>query len=405
MKGKEQDRFPAVSQFNFVPEVREKMFLPERVYVTDETLREGEETPGAIMTVENKVRIAKFLEKIGTAETNIGYVCNIEDHAEVSRRVKRECKRIKTNCMLRIYGEKTDFKDRVKFALDTGADRIILIVPISEYQFKAREGLSKSKVLEDAIVALQKARECGAKVTFGPYDTTRTDLDFFKVMLKTGIAEGADRVVAYDTLGVMTPQSIFYWMREIKKTVGKIPVQFHGHNDFQLAVANTCAAVTAGAEYIDIAVNGLGDRGGNANFEETVLSLEALYRVNTGIDTTGLFELSKLVENISGIPSQPNKPVTGYNTFVHESDVHVSAVLTGHADTFEPYEPSLVGQKRVIWFGSSTSLDSLETLIKTMNVKLTDSQIKAVQKRIRARVDEAKYATDEEVRSFISAVK
>lgn len=391
----------AVSHYNFVPAVTKEFFAPDRVYVTDETLREGEETPGAIMTVESKLRIAEALENMGVYETNVGYVSSIEDHAEFSREVKKKCPKLETSAYVRVYGEKGDFGDRVKYAMDTGVDRIAVLVPVAEHQFQIRENFNKWKVFEDAIVATQKAKDCGVKITFAPYDTSRTDIDYLRSLYKTAVEEGADRGLAYDTLGVLTPQATFYWIRQLKEAVD-VPFQYHCHNDFGLAVANTCAAVTAGVEYIDIVVNGLGDRAGNANFEETVMSLEGLYRINTGIDTTGLFDLSKLVENETKIPAPQNKPITGLNTFIHESDIHVEALMSGNAGAFEPYEPGLVGQTRTIYFGSTTSVSSIEMMAEKMEKQLSDDQIKEIMRKTREKVEERGYATDKEVREFIS---
>lgn len=393
-----------VSEFNFVPDVTSRWFLPKRVYITDETLREGEETPGAIMTTESKLEIAEILESMGVYETNVGYVSTNKDHAEFARKVKKRCKKLETSAYIRVYGEKGDFKDRVKYAMDNGVDRIAVIVPVSEYQFKVRKNFSKWKAFEDAIVCTRKAKECGVKITFAPYDTSRTDIDYLKILYKTAVSEGADRVLAYDTIGVLCPDATFYWLRELKKAVG-VPFQYHCHNDFGLAVANTCAAVTAGVEYIDIVINGLGDRAGNGNFEETVLSLEGLYHVNTGIDTTKLFGLCKLVEKLTKVALPANKAVSGMNTFIHESDIHVAALLSGNAAAFEPYQPHVVGQERTIWFGSTTSISSLETMAENMKIKLSDTQIDNIMREIKAKIDKVGHATDKEVESFIKKVK
>jgi len=390
-----------VSDNNFEKEVTDQWFLPERVYVTDETLREGEETPGAIMSIESKLKIAEVLEGMGVYETNVGYVSSIEDHAEFSRKVKKKFPKLETAAYIRVYGEKGDFKDRVKYAADTGVDRIAVLVPVAEYQFAIREKFNKWKVFEDAIICTQKAKDCGVNITFAPYDTSRTDTDYLKTLYKTAVDEGADRALAYDTLGVMSPQATFTWIRKLKEAVN-VPFQYHCHNDFGLAVANTCAAVTAGVEYIDIVVNGLGDRAGNANFEETIMSLESLYNVNTGIDTTKLFDLCKLVENETKIAVPQNKPVNGKNTFIHESDIHVEALMSGQAEAFEPYDPSLVGQERTIYFGSTTSISSVEALAEKMNKKISDEQSKSIMKKIRTKVNEKGYATDKEVNTFIS---
>lgn len=392
--------------YNLVPEVKDQWSLPERVYVVDETLREGEETPGAIMSIDNKLKIAKFLEKMGVHETNVGFVCSIEDHAEISRRINKECTKLIGSAYIRVYGEKGDFKDRVKYAMDTGVERIAVLAPVSEHIFRSRKelNLNKGKVFEDIILSVQKAKECGVKITCAPYDDTRTDLDYLKTILKTAVEEGADRALVYDTLGVQSPQATFYWMRELKKAL-TVPIEYHCHNDFGLAVANTCAAVTAGAEYIDLVINGIGDRAGNASFEETVLALESLYEVNTGIDMHSLYDACKLVESITQIPIPNTKAVCGRNAFIQESDVHVSALLSGHSDAFEPYDPSIVGQQRAIWFGSTTSSYSLEILAKSMNIELSKSQKKDLMKKIVVKVDKEGHATQQEVEAFISEVK
>ena len=391
----------SVSNYNFATEVEEKYAKPERVYVTDETLREGEETPGAIMSIESKLKIARLLESIGVYETNVGYVSSIEDHAKFSREVKKMCPQLETSAYIRVYGEKGDFKDRVKYAMDSGVDRIAVLLPVSEYQFKIKKNFSKWNAFEDGIICTQKAKDCGVKITFAPYDTSRTDIDYLKTLYKTAIDEGADRALVYDTLGVMSPQATFYWIKELKKNVA-VPFQYHCHNDFGLAVANTCSAVTAGVEFIDIVVNGLGDRAGNANFEETVMSLEGLYKVNTGIDTTKLYDLCKLVENETKIAVPQNKPISGLNTFIHESDIHVEALMSGHADAFEPYEPATVGQERTIYFGSTTSVSSVEMMATNIGKPLTEDMIKSIMQKVRKKVDERGYATDKEVISYIS---
>ena len=152
-------------------------------------------------------------------------------------------------------------------------------------------------------------------------------------------------------------------------------------------------------------VNGLGDRAGNCSFEEAVMALEGLYRIDTGIKTEKLFHLCKTFERMSGVKIPPNKAICGGSTFVHESDIHVREVLTGNAAAFEPYEPSLVGQERTIWFGSTTSTDSVELLGKNMGLTLSNANIQDVMGKIKGKIKEKGYATEDEVRAFISSVK
>lgn len=395
-----------VSEFNFFDQVREKMSIPKRVYVTDETIREGEETPGATMSVDDKVAIAKDLEKIGVYETNVGYVSYIKDHAEVARRLKEEVPKLRTSCFIRGWKAKDireDTKKDTDHALGLGVSQVIILIPSGPWHLKIHN-ISQGKLLDNSVAAVEVAKKCGASVTYAPYDTTRTDLNFLKTLYTCTIQAGANRVIAYDTLGVMNPHATFFWMSEIKKAI-TVPVQFHCHNDFGLATANTIAAVVGGAEYIDIVINGLGDRAGNASFEESVMALEGLYRINTGIKTEELFNLCKKVEKITGIAIPPNKAICGGNAFIHESDAHVHGILTGKTPAYEPYEAHLIGRKRDIYFGSTTSVDSVEIKAENMGIKITADQAQAVMGKIKGKIDEKGFASEEEVESFIKAVK
>jgi len=170
-----------------------------------------------------------------------------------------------------------------------------------------------------------------------------------------------------------------------------------------MAVANTCAAVEGGAEFVDLVVNGLGDRAGNCSMEEAVMALECLYHVDTGIKLEKLMELSKLVERISKIPVPKNKAIVGGNTFTHEADIHVAAILSGRSDTFEPYKPGLVGQTRQIYFGSTTSTDSIINLAKYRNLKLDESRVNEILDKIKREVEVKGYASDSEVEQFIKS--
>jgi 2-isopropylmalate synthase len=359
------------------------------------------------MSVDDKVVIAKLLEKIGVFETNVGYASYIKDHAEVARRLKRECPKLRTSCFIRAWRAKDireDTKREVDLALELGVSQVTILIPSGNWHLKIHK-ISQGKLLDNSVAAVEVAKSCGASsITYAPYDTTRTDLNFLKTLYTCTIQAGANRVLAYDTLGVMNPHATFFWMSEIRKAIN-VPIQFHCHNDFGLAVANTIAAVVAGAEYIDIVVNGLGDRAGNCSFEEAVMGLEGLYHIDTGIKTEGLYELCKKVEEISGVKIPANKAVCGKNAFIHESDGHVHGILSGNTPAYEPYEPSLIGRKREIYFGSTTSVDSVEMKAEKMGIKVSSDQMQAVMAKIKGKIDEKGFATEEEVESFIKKLR
>jgi len=391
-----------VGEVNFTEAAREGMELPSRVFVFDETIREGEETPGVIMTVRDKVDIALKLEESGVYETNVGYVAYIPEHAEACRQIRKACPNLRLNGYIRAHGG-GDLEKDLEFAQTLPLDQIDINIPCSEYQFRIK-GISEEYTLERAYQAVSTAKDMGFSITFGPYDTTRANLDFLKKLLKVGIEAGANRVRVYDTLGVLHPSATRWWIRELKKTIS-VPIQYHCHDDFGLAVANTCAAVEGGAEIIDLVLNGIGDRAGNCPMEETVMALECLYHVNTGFKLENLTELSKLVENITKVTVPENKAIVGKNTFIHESDIHVAAILSGNTDTFEPYKPELVGQTRQIYFGSTTSSDSVISLAESRNLKLEQSRMDDILEKIRREVESKGYASDSEVEKFIKEIR
>jgi 2-isopropylmalate synthase len=387
-----------VGEINFLPGARAGMALPPRVYVFDETIREGEETPGVTMTVKDKVNIAVKLEEAGVWETNVGYVAYIPDHAEACKQVKKATSKLRLNGYIRAHGGGNLEKD-LEFAKSLPMDQIDINIPCSEYQFQIKK-INKEYTLERTHQAISTAKKMGFNITFGPFDTTRTDLDYLKKLLKVGVEAGANRVRVYDTLGILNPPATRFWIQEIKKAIN-VPIQYHCHDDFGCAVANTCAAVEGGAEIVDLVVNGLGDRAGNCSMEETVMALECLYRVNTGFKLEKLMDLSRLVEGITKIALPKNKPIVGANTFIHEADIHVAAILSGYSNTFEPYKPDLVGQKRQIYFGSTTSSDSVIALAESRKLKLDKSRLDDIMEKIKKEVNKKGYASDTEVEKFI----
>ncbi len=225
-----------------------------------------------------------------------------------------------------------------------------------------------------------------------------------KAVMKAGVEAGATRVRVLDTLGVLHPAATRWWIKELKKAVN-VPIQYHCHNDFGNAVMNACAAVEGGAEILDLVVNGLGDRAGNTNMEETVMALECLYRVDTGFKLEKLMDLSKMVEKITKVTMPQNKPIVGYNNFVHESDIHVAAVLQGYSNTFEPFKPELVGQSRQIWFGSTTSSDSVIALAESRKLKFDASRANDILDKIKKEIEKKGYASDAEVEKMIRDLK
>lgn len=390
------------SELNLAPEVVSQMNLPAKVTPFDSTLREGEETPGVVMTIADKVKIAHSLEDMGVKELEIGYPGYIEDHAEAVKSLKRAGIKIKIAALIRMWSE--NYKAEIDKCAELGVDILELCGGSSDYQMAIRK-MSRGQFMDRMLDATEYAVKSGLMVDFYPYDSVRTDLNYLKSLLTYGVKAGAHRVHVSDTLGNATPIATRYFIQEVKKIVGNLPVQYHCHNDFGTAVANTCAAVEGGAELIDLVINGLGDRAGNANFQETVMTLTCLYGVDTGIRTDKLQDVCKLVEQITKFRMEDNKPIVGKLCFIHESDVHVQAILKGLWPAFEPFLPEVVGQKRMNYFGSTTSREPVMIKAQNMGVELNPDQVEQVMNKIRKEIENKGYALEEEVAEFIGAVQ
>jgi 2-isopropylmalate synthase len=214
--------------------------------------------------------------------------------------------------------------------------------------------MSEAQVKEQAYKMTRYVKERGFMCMFSAMDATRTRLEFLIDIYKTAEEGGADIINVPDTVGISEPFAMYELVGEIYRAV-KVPISIHCHNDFGLAVANSLAAVKAGASEVQVSVNGIGERAGNADLVETVMSLNSIYGLKTNIKTERLFEMAKLIERITGIPIPVTKPVVGDNAFSHESGIHTHGVIV-RSDTFEPgiMTPEMVGHRRRIVLGKHT---------------------------------------------------
>jgi len=243
-------------------------------------------------------------------------------------------------------------------------------------------------------------------VIFSPYDTTRADLGLLESLLERFASERcADRVRLVDTTGAATPQAISYLVRFMRET-GGIPVEVHCHDDVGLGTANTVAGALAGAEWLSVTVNGIGERSGNAALEEVATSLAVLYGVDTGVSMSSFVELSRLVEEYSGIALQSHKPVVGRNSFSHESGLVVAGLLRDPF-TAESYDPRLVGQVRRIVVGKKSGRASVEAKLQQLYPSDTcpELDVDALVERIKTQaIHLGRALEDDEVRELVTTL-
>jgi isopropylmalate/homocitrate/citramalate synthase len=222
---------------------------------------------------------------------------------------------------------------------------------------------------------IELAKRGGLIVAFAPADTTRTEIDFLLEMVELAGDAGADRVFIADTLGAAAPGAI-RWLVEQVRAVTSLPIEFHGHNDFGLVLANALAAIEAGATIVDTTLNGWGDRTGNPATEELVAILELLYRNPVGIDLATIARLSKELAAELGVPVPPAKPITGALAFAHKLETHVNAVLK-HPPAFEPYDPAIVGGARQVAIGQYSGPTAVAARMANLGIPIEESLLAA----------------------------
>ena len=354
-----------VSYLNFLDEVRSNFKIPEKVIIHDITLRDGEQQAGLVFNKEDKIKIARMLDEVGVHRIEAGMPAVSTEDKEAVKAVAHEGLNAKVFCFARCM------KRDVDLALECDVDGVEMEIPSSEHIIKYAYGWSLEKAIDLSIEATRYAADHGLYVAFFTIDATRADLDWwFKIINNVATKGHMDSLVLVDTFGVCTPEAIRYFTRRAKEQINK-PIEAHFHNDFGLATANTLAAVCEGAEIVHTTVNGIGERMGNADLAEVALALEALYGIELGLKYDKLYELSKLVEKLSGVQMPPHKPVVGDGAFRVES-----GIIAGWWARLEelnkplimfPYTWDLVGQKGVeMLLGKKSGRDSIIRKLKEM---------------------------------------
>ena len=371
--------------------------LPEKIRVFDTTLRDGEQTPGVSLTPENKLRIAKRLDELGVDVIEAGFAAVSEGEMEAVTLIAKQG--LNAEICSAARGTRGDIDAVAK----SGADSIHLIIPVSDLHIEYKLKKTRGQVLQITRGMVKHAKDCGLIVELSAEDATRADVEYLKTFFKTGIEAGADRVVACDTVGVLTPERSYKLFSDLRKSLNVPVVSVHCHNDFGMAVANTIAALQAGANQFHATINGLGERAGNASLEETVVSLVALYKLKLGIKTELLYSTSQLVSRLTGVVVQPNKAIVGENAFTHESGIHTSGMLA-HPSTYEPIKPELVGGTRRLAPGKHAGSAGLKATLAGMGLAPSEEQLKEIQLRVKSVGDKGKTVTDADLLAIAESV-
>jgi 2-isopropylmalate synthase len=381
--------------------------MTDRLIIFDTTLRDGEQSPGASMTQDEKVRIAKALERMRVDIIEAGFPAASPGDFEAVKAVASVIKG-STVCGLARAVEKDI--DRAAEAIKPAArGRIHTFIATSPIHMQHKLRMTPDQVLERAVQMVKRARGYTDDVEFSAEDAVRSDIDFLCRVFEAAIHAGARTINVPDTVGYSIPQ---VWGERIKTLIERVPNSdkaiwsTHCHNDLGLAVANSLSAVLNGARQVECTINGLGERAGNAALEEIVMAVRTrrdLFTCDSRIDTTQIVPTSRLVSNITGFPVQPNKAVVGANAFAHESGIHQDGVIKMR-ETYEIMRAEDVGwiANRMV-LGKHSGRNAFKTRLKELGIEFkTDAELNSAFERFKDLADKKHEIFDEDLQALVT---
>ncbi|MEJ2070530.1 MAG: 2-isopropylmalate synthase, partial [Syntrophobacterales bacterium] len=379
--------------------------MPEQVYIFDTTLRDGEQTPGASLNVDEKLQIARQLELLNVDVIEAGFPFSSRGDFEAVKAVAREIRGCQVAALARAQFPDIDAAwDAVKEATEP---RIHTFISTSDIHLQYQLKKGREEVVEQAVAAVKHAKQYCPNVEFSAMDAGRSDLAYVAQVFTSVIDAGATTVNFPDTVGYTIPHE---FGAKIKYLVDHVPnidkaiISVHCHNDLGLAVANTLAAIINGARQAECTINGIGERAGNASMEEIVMALATrkdLFDFYTEIVTQYICPTSRVVSKLTGVMVQPNKAIVGANAFAHESGIHQDGVLK-EASTYEIMTPSTVGLKKSsLPLGKLSGRNAFRTKLQEMGYYLNDDELNRVFLRFKDLADRKKTVFDEDLVSLV----
>ena len=378
-----------------------------RIVVFDTTLRDGEQSPGAAMTKEEKVRVARQLERLGVDVIEAGFAAASPGDWEAVHEIAQTITE-STVCSLARAVE-NDIRKAGEAIAPAPKKRIHTFIATSPIHMEYKLKMKPQQVIDAAVKAVKIAKEYTDDVEFSAEDAVRSDLDFLAKIFTAVIDAGATTINIPDTVGYSVPSAWYERISSIIRSVpngGKVVWSTHCHNDLGMAVANSLAAIQAGVRQVECTINGLGERAGNASLEEIVMALKVrhdLFGLETGIDTTQIVPASKLVSSITGYPVQPNKAIVGANAFAHESGIHQDGVLK-HRETYEIMSAESVGwSANRLSLGKLSGRNAFKTKLAELGIELgSEEALNAAFARFKELADKKREIFDEDLHVLVS---
>jgi 2-isopropylmalate synthase len=383
------------------------------IRIFDTTLRDGEQSPGATMTSAEKLELARALGRLGVDVIEAGFPAASPDDLEAVRRIAVEVgnssdgSRVPTICGL-ARASKNDIDKAWEAVQHAAHPRIHLFLATSPIHMKYKLKMDPEEVVAKVSEMVAYARTLCADIEFSPEDAGRSEPEFLYLVLEEAIKSGATTLNIPDTVGYTIPEEFGNLISGIiahTPGVEKTIVSVHCHNDLGLATANTLAGIRAGARQAEVTVNGIGERAGNTSLEEVVMALETrkhIFDLHTGIDTTQITRLSKMVSNYTGIVVQPNKAIVGANAFAHEAGIHQDGMLK-HQQTYEIMRPEMVGAAQsTLVMGKHSGRNALKNRMADLGYELSPEELDKLFTRFKMLADKKKNITDADLEALVS---
>ncbi|MGM0508269.1 MAG: 2-isopropylmalate synthase [Fusobacteriota bacterium] len=382
------------------------VILLRKIEIFDTTLRDGEQAPGATMTIQEKVELAKILEDLNVDVIEAGFPIASKGDFKAVKEISETLKKSTVTALARATNKDIEIAAKaLKDAVNPRIHTFIATSPIHR-EFKLR--LSKEEIVKKAVKAVKLAKSYVEDVEFSAEDAGRTELPFLYEIFEKVIDAGATVINVPDTVGYKTPKEFGEFIKSIKENVPNIKkakVSVHCHNDLGLAVANSLAAIDNGADQVECTLNGIGERAGNASMEEIVMILATrkdLYKdIYTDIKTEKIYNASKKVELVSGFDIAKNKPIVGKNVFLHESGIHQDGVLKERT-TYEIMSPESIGRNvDNIVLGKHSGRHAFEVKLKKLGYNLVKEEFERMYQKFLDVCDNLKEVNEEDIRAII----